>query len=125
MNSDMMQKLVPNRKLGVGVNGVQQIDVTSDEGMAEFEQAIASGKKFTDIRLEFVNHRGDHFVVKGYGAASGVRGSKEMGRRPQLAVFDDVLSDTDAKHDRHKIQCEKEEGPCRYRGPARKREGCP
>ncbi len=52
---------------------------------------------FTDIRWEFVNADGKMFIVKGYGAKTGVRGAKEMGKRPQLAVLDDLISDEDAR----------------------------
>ena len=53
--------------------------------------------RFTDIRWEFQNADGDVFIVKGYGAKTGVRGAKEMGMRPQLAVLDDLISDEDAR----------------------------
>jgi phage terminase large subunit-like protein len=53
--------------------------------------------RFTDIRWEFNNIDGKRFIVKGYGAKTGVRGAKEMGRRPQLAVLDDLISDEDAR----------------------------
>lgn len=106
-NSEMMQKMIPNRKVFVGegtydsdgrlqATGNASRDVTSDEDFKAFQGDIGAGKKFTDIRLEFKNHKGHTFVVKGYGAAQGVRGSKELGVRPQLAIFDDILSDTDA-----------------------------
>ncbi len=52
---------------------------------------------FTDIRWEFKNADGKYFIVKGYGAKTGVRGAKEMGKRPQLAVLDDLISDEDAR----------------------------
>lgn len=52
---------------------------------------------FTDIRWEFKNLDGKKFIVKGYGAKTGVRGAKEMGKRPQLAVLDDLISDEDAR----------------------------
>jgi predicted phage terminase large subunit-like protein len=52
---------------------------------------------FTDIRWEFKNIDGKVFIVKGYGAKTGVRGAKEMGKRPQLAVLDDLISDEDAR----------------------------
>ncbi|QHJ82505.1 MAG: hypothetical protein [Bacteriophage sp.] len=55
------------------------------------------GVKFTDIRWEFTNIMGNTFIIKGYGAKTGVRGSKEQGTRPQLAVLDDLLSDEDAR----------------------------
>ena len=53
--------------------------------------------RFTDIRWEFKNADGKTFIVKGYGAKTGVRGAKEMGVRPQLAVLDDLISDEDAR----------------------------
>lgn len=53
--------------------------------------------RFTDIRWEFINNDGDVFIVKGYGAKTGVRGAKELGTRPQLAVLDDLISDEDAR----------------------------
>ena len=53
--------------------------------------------RFTDIRWEFQNAEGKTFIVKGYGAKTGVRGAKEMGTRPQLAVLDDLISDEDAR----------------------------
>ena len=53
--------------------------------------------RFTDIRWEFKNSDGKTFIVKGYGAKTGVRGAKEMGKRPQLAVLDDLISDEDAR----------------------------
>jgi predicted phage terminase large subunit-like protein len=52
---------------------------------------------FTDIRWEFKNADGKLFIVKGYGAKTGVRGAKEMGKRPGLAVLDDLISDEDAR----------------------------
>ncbi len=55
--------------------------------------------RFTDIRWEFRNADGKAFIVKGYGAKTGVRGAKEMGQRPQLAVLDDLISDEDARSD--------------------------
>lgn len=53
--------------------------------------------RFTDIRWEFKNADGKVFIVKGYGAKTGVRGAKELGKRPQLAVLDDLISDEDAR----------------------------
>ncbi len=53
--------------------------------------------RFTDVRWEFKNISGETFIVKGYGAKTGVRGTKEMGQRPYLAVLDDLVSDEDAK----------------------------
>jgi len=53
--------------------------------------------KFTDVRLEFTNNNGKKLIVKMYGAKTGVRGAKELGKRPQLAILDDLVSDDDAR----------------------------
>lgn len=64
---------------------------------SEFLQENIPNVRFTDIRWEFNNTEGNRFIVKGYGAKTGVRGAKEMGKRPQLAVLDDLVSDEDAR----------------------------
>jgi len=66
---------------------------------SEFLQLYVPTIKFTDIRWEFANADGKKFIIKGYGAKTGVRGAKEMGKRPQLAVLDDLISDEDARSD--------------------------
>ena len=53
--------------------------------------------RFTDIRWEFTNKAGNKFIVSAYGAKTGVRGTKAMGKRPVLAVLDDLVSDEDAR----------------------------
>lgn len=53
--------------------------------------------RFTDMRWEFHNKEGKHFVVTGHGAQTGVRGTREKNRRPVLALLDDLISDTDAR----------------------------
>jgi predicted phage terminase large subunit-like protein len=64
---------------------------------SEFLKEYLPETRFTDIRWEFKNIDGKVFIVKGYGAKTGVRGAKEMGKRPQLAVLDDLISDEDAR----------------------------
>lgn len=64
---------------------------------SEFLQKYIPEIRFTDIRWEFINVEGKSFVAKGYGATTGVRGSKEKGQRPVLAVLDDLISDDDAR----------------------------
>ena len=64
---------------------------------SEFLQKYIPIKKFTDVRWEFINADGDVLIVKGYGAKTGVRGTKELGQRPYLAVLDDLISDDDAR----------------------------
>ena len=64
---------------------------------SEFLRQYIPVAKFTDIRWEFNNADGNRFIVKGYGAKTGVRGAKEMGKRPVLAILDDLISDEDAR----------------------------
>ena len=64
---------------------------------SDFLKAYIPSTRFTDVRWEFNNVDGKKLIVKGYGAKTGVRGAKEMGTRPQLAVLDDLFSDEDAK----------------------------
>jgi len=56
-----------------------------------------AGMRLTDVRYQFTNLDGHKFVVRGYGAQTGVRGAKEMGKRPTLAIMDDLVSDEDAR----------------------------
>lgn len=64
---------------------------------SKFLQEVIPKTNFTDIEWQFTNVDGKKFVVKGYGAKTGVRGAKSMGKRPQLAVLDDLVSDEDAR----------------------------
>jgi phage terminase large subunit-like protein len=64
---------------------------------SDFLKKYVPETHFTDIRWEFRNADGKVFIVKGYGAKTGVRGAKEMGQRPQMAVLDDLISDEDAR----------------------------
>ncbi len=89
--SDFLQKLIPNQR--ITFRDIKGAVV----GSSDYDNAVAAGRKFTDIRLEFINNKGHHTVVKGYGSKTGVRGAKEMGQRPSIAILDDLVSDTDAE----------------------------
>lgn len=64
---------------------------------SDFLRQYVPSTRFTDIRWEFKNTAGHTLIVKAYGAKTGVRGAKEMGKRPVLAVMDDLVSDEDAR----------------------------
>ena len=64
---------------------------------SEFLRKYIPHTRFTDVRYEFTNIAGKKLIVKGYGAKTGVRGTKEMGIRPQFALLDDLVSDEDAR----------------------------
>ena len=51
---------------------------------------------FTDAYLQFENKDGKKLGVKMFGAKTGLRGTKIFGKRPVLAVLDDLVSDEDA-----------------------------
>ena len=62
-----------------------------------FLQTYLPKAKFTENRWEFTNKEGKLFVISAYGAKSGIRGTREDGKRPQIAVLDDLVSDDDAR----------------------------
>lgn len=64
---------------------------------SEFLQEYIPQARFTDIEWSFTNKDGKVFIVKGYGASTGVRGTRAQGKRPKLALLDDLVSDEDAK----------------------------
>lgn len=63
---------------------------------SEFLQEWLPEAKFTDNYLEFKNKEGGLLGVKMFGAKSGLRGTKIFGKRPVIAVLDDLVSDDDA-----------------------------
>ena len=89
--SEFLQHMIPNQSIKVGTEGAGFV------GLDTYEEQAAGGRKFTDIRMEFMNNKGHRLVIKGYGALTGVRGAKEMGQRPQVAMLDDLLSDEGAR----------------------------
>lgn len=64
---------------------------------SEFLKKYVPFARFTDIHWHFKNKAGKEFIVKGYGAKTGVRGTKANGKRPQIAILDDLVSDEDAR----------------------------
>jgi predicted phage terminase large subunit-like protein len=64
---------------------------------SEFLQAWIPHARFTENYLEFTNKNGHQLGVKMFGAKSGIRGTKIFGKRPVLAVMDDLVSDADSK----------------------------
>ena len=61
-----------------------------------FLQEYLPKVKFTDPMLEFVNKSGHKLGVRLFGAKTGLRGTKIYGKRPTLAILDDLVSDSDA-----------------------------
>jgi predicted phage terminase large subunit-like protein len=52
---------------------------------------------FTDNELNFINKEGHQLGVKMFGAKTGLRGTKIYGKRPVIAVLDDLVSDEDSQ----------------------------
>ena len=90
-DSEFLQKLIPDRRISMGTDGAGFV------GVDDYEKQIITGRKFTDVRLEFRNHKGHPLIVKGFGAQTGVRGAKELGERPTIAILDDLVSDSDSE----------------------------
>lgn len=49
--------------------------------------------KFTIDRWVFKNADGEDFIVNGFGIMTGIRGTRELGSRPKMALLDDLMSD--------------------------------
>ena len=64
---------------------------------SDFLQRYLPKARFTDVRWDFWNLAGKKLTVRGYGAKTGVRGTREAGKRPQMAFLDDLISDEDAR----------------------------
>lgn len=64
---------------------------------SDFLQEWVPEAHFTDNYLEFRNKDGHRLGIKMFGAKTGIRGTKIFGKRPTLAVLDDLISDDDAK----------------------------
>jgi predicted phage terminase large subunit-like protein len=67
-NSDYLSYLIPKKRLTLGADNGRRVE------FEHYEEALYGGYKFTDIRIEFENRKGDRYVVKGYGVKTGVRG---------------------------------------------------
>jgi len=63
---------------------------------SEFLQKWIPEAKFTDNYIEFKNAEGHRVGIKMFGAKTGIRGTKIFGKRPVLAILDDLVSDEDA-----------------------------
>lgn len=64
---------------------------------SDFLQEWIPKATFTDNYIEFTNREGGRFGLKMFGAKTGLRGTKIFGKRPPIAVLDDLVSDDDAK----------------------------
>lgn len=80
-------------------NGIKRMrkSIENRYNRSEFLQKMVPKLNLTDTRWEFINVDNTKFVVSGHGAKSGVRGTRENGSRPVLALLDDLLSDDDAR----------------------------
>lgn len=64
---------------------------------SEFLQSWLPYSRFTENYIEFTNKKGHRLGCKMFGAKSGIRGTKIYGKRPVLAIMDDLVSDADSK----------------------------
>ena len=64
---------------------------------SDFLQKWLPEYSFTDKYITFGSTDGHKVGVKMFGAKTGLRGTKIFGKRPKLAILDDLVSDDDAK----------------------------
>lgn len=64
---------------------------------SEFLQQMIPKTILTENRWEFINIQGKRVIIKGYGIATGVRGTKEQAKRPKLVIIDDIFTDAVAR----------------------------
>lgn len=95
-NSPFLQQMIPNKKFSATDTTSRHPMILSDNDINDLHNA---GRNITDARLEFVNINGKPFCVRLFGVMSGIRGFKEYGQRPTIAILDDLLSDSDARSD--------------------------
>ena len=81
-------------------NGVKKMRLRLENrwNKSEFLQYYLpnKAKRITDVRWYFENIEGKPFVCSGHGAQQGVRGTVELGTRPQLSLQDDLIKDAAA-----------------------------
>jgi len=64
---------------------------------SDFLKKYLPRSRFTDVRWDFWSLSGNKTTIRGFGAKTGIRGTREGGKRPQLALLDDLISDDDAR----------------------------
>jgi len=64
---------------------------------SDFLQEWIPETHFTDSYIELTNKDGHKLGIKMFGAKTGLRGTKIFGKRPVLAILDDLVSDEDAR----------------------------
>jgi predicted phage terminase large subunit-like protein len=64
---------------------------------SEFLKEWIPEAHFTDNYMEFKSREGHILGVKMFGAKTGLRGTKIFGKRPVMAILDDLVSDDDSK----------------------------
>lgn len=64
---------------------------------SEFLKKWLPKATFTDKYIEFYNSENKPFAIKMFGAKTGIRGTKIFGKRPCVAILDDLISDDDAR----------------------------
>ncbi len=64
---------------------------------SDFIKSWIIDAKFTDKELTFTNKNGHKLGLKLYGANTGIRGTKIFGKRPTIAILDDLMTDEVAK----------------------------
>ena len=64
---------------------------------SDFLKKFVPQAHFTDVGIEFINANGHKTFIKMFGASTGVRGFKVYGKRPTIAILDDLFTDKAAE----------------------------
>ena len=82
-------------------NGVKKmrkrIEIRLDSSEYLHQILDMSKVRLTDVRWEFWNKKGKGLVFGGYGIETKLRGGVELGERPAIGIFDDLMTDKNAK----------------------------
>ena len=75
-------------------NGVRNAfrNIAGKVDRSDFLQKVVKIQRKTDNEMELVNTDGVELYLKGYGAATNIRGVRYKGLRPSVVIMDDVTS---------------------------------
>ena len=95
-NSDYLQQLIPNKSIKfLATDSKSNKEYELSDG--DINDLANAGRSITDVKLTFINKKGQPLVIRNYGIKTGIRGTRELGVRPLAAFLDDAIRDEDAR----------------------------
>lgn len=95
-NSDYLQQLIPNKTIKfLATDSKSNKEYELSDG--DINDLANAGRSITDVKLTFINKKGQPLVIRNYGIKTGIRGTRELGVRPFCAMLDDAIRDEDAR----------------------------